>query len=92
MKSEALKKLRGHSIVNAFDKHYPDTRHIAINTTELHIKIYELVDEYVSLYDDLEKVSTPTARGYITERMRAIERELTDFWIVPDDKMITPQK
>lgn len=90
MENDALKKLRGHSIVNALNKRYPDTRYISMNTTELHIEIYKLVAEYVGLYKDNETATTPSVKGYISKRMNEIERTLTNYWIVPDDKMITP--
>lgn len=90
MKTDALKKLRNHSIVNCFDKDYPFRP--SINTTEHHIQIYNLVDEYICLHEDYQKVTAPTTKRYISDRMKEIEGELTNFWIVPDKEMITPKK
>lgn len=89
MSSEALKKLRGHTIVNSRDRRYPQFPP-SINTTEYHIKIYVLIDEYVGLYEDLKNVKTPSGRQFIEGRMREIQAELTHFWIVPDKDMVIP--
>ena len=87
MSSEALKKLRNGAINNVGYKNYPSLGP-SINTLELHIEIYKLIDEYVGLQKDLENVSTGSSKAFISKRMEDIKYELLSrFWIVEGDKM-----
>lgn len=89
MSSEALNKLRGHTIVNSQDRRYPQFPP-SINTTKYHIEIYNLIEEYVGLYEDLKNVKTPSSRQFMEKRMNEIKYELTKFWIVPNEDMVLP--
>ena len=90
MNSKAREELRQCIIVNAFNKRYP-TDAPSTNTLEHHIKIYELIDEYNSLMEDMMNASSSTVK-LISPRLKEIERELTHFWIIKDDELIMTKK
>ena len=87
MSNEALQNLNRGVINNVGYKNYPSLAP-SINSLDLHIEIYKLIDEYVGLQKDLKSVSTGSSKAFISKRMDDIKYELLRrFWIVEGDKM-----
>lgn len=53
-----------------------------LKTTEVHIELYKLMDEYVKLQEDLDRCQSTHAKALIVDRMTFLHRRIThDFWV-----------
>ena len=92
MNTKALEKMNKRTITNWHPSHtenngiicpvpyfanYPNS-----NCLEQHIQIYKLIQEYVELFEDYEKMSS-SGKRMLEERMNEIEKKLLkEYWIV----------
>ena len=84
MNSQVKKKLS--MILKANDKEYPKSAPIQ-NDLGLHIEIYELINEYEQLFNDMQN-ATGATKSLIEPRLKEIEYKLTHYWIVKDEDMV----
>lgn len=92
MNDKALEKLKKHSITNWHSSHKENNGYIYDipffssqpmgNYLHQHIQIYCLIQEYVELYEDCQKMSS-SGKKFLEDRMKEIEDKLTsEYWIV----------
>ncbi len=92
MHDNALKKLSGRSITNWHPSHKENNGYIYKipffssdpmgNYLYQHIQIYKLIQEYVELFEDCQKMNS-SGKKYLEDRMKEIEDKLLcEYWIV----------
>ena len=92
MNNRAIEELRKYSITNWHPSHKENDGYITIvpffekqpggNCLYQHIQIYKLIQEYVELFEDCQKIHSG-ARQLLENSMHEIERKLVnEFWIV----------
>ena len=92
MNIKALEKMKNRSITNWHPCHKENNGTIYTvpyfqtypggNYLHQHIQIYKLIQEYVELFEDYEKMSS-SGKQMLEERMNAIEDKLLrEYWIV----------
>lgn len=84
----ALKKIRDKSYVNMelHETGIGGPRRVefkpTLKTTEVHIELYKLMEEYVNLQGDFDRCMSSHAKGLITKRMDfLLTRIAHDFWV-----------
>lgn len=92
MSSNALEKLRKHSITNWHPSYEENNGYIYNvpffsslpmgNYLHQHIQIYQLIKEYVELFEDCQKMNS-SGKKLLEDRMQEIASKLTsEYWIV----------
>lgn len=92
MNNEALKKLSNHSITNWHPSHKENNgtiytvpyfaRYPSGNCLHQHVQIYQLIQEYIELFEDCQKMNS-SGKKYLEDRMKEIEDKLVcEYWIV----------
>ena len=60
------------------------------NCLAQHIQIYKLIEEYVELFEDYQKMHAPSGKALIRARMEAISKKLVnEYWIVSKNQKYT---
>ena len=92
MNNQALEKLSSRSITNWHPAHKENNGTIYTvpyfkqypsgNYLNQHIQIYKLIQEYIELFEDCQKMNS-SGKKYLEDRMREIEDKLLiEYWIV----------
>lgn len=92
MNIKALEQLSKHSITNWHPSHKENNGYIhnipffnrnpSSNCLYQHIQIYKLIQEYVELFEDCQKMNS-VGKKFLEDRMKEIQHKLTsEYWIV----------